>query len=93
MGSFNPDLIFSRFSSGNVDQQVEIALQVSHAGLIDLQPSILEFSPTGLRNVGGLRNVTIFGRSPGHIEITASTTAEDTIEYNSVKNICFRFYD
>lgn len=69
-------LLLIRYS-GIVDKQINVTLQVSSNGLVDLQPSFFQFSPTS----SGLTNVTIIGLSPGHVEITASAAPEDDIEY------------
>lgn len=62
--------------SGLVDKSVTLTLHVSHAGLVDLEPIVLELSPL----TAEVKNVTITGRSPGHVEITGSITPEDDIE-------------
>lgn len=72
--------------SGIVDKQVNISLQATHSGLVDLQPSNFEISPTS----GDLTNVKIFGVSPGHIEIYAEATPNNTIEYEKQIQNFFR---
>ncbi|XP_055318367.1 cystinosin homolog isoform X2 [Sitodiplosis mosellana] len=66
--------------NGFVDKQINVTLQVNNKGLVDLQPGIFEFTPTSV----GLVNVTIIGRSPGHVEITASATPEDAIDTSNL---------
>lgn len=70
-------LIFFYSHSGIIDKPINVTLQVTNNGLVDLQPGFFEFSPS----TGGLTNVTLIGRSPGHVEITAVARPEDTIEY------------
>lgn len=52
---------------------------MNNDGLVDLLPGFFEFIP----NSDDLANITIIGRSPGHVEITASAKPEDAIEYET----------
>lgn len=69
-------MLFSAFS-GFIDKQINVTLKANNDGLVDLQPVSFEFTPTS----SDLANITIIGRSPGHVEITASAAPENTTEY------------
>lgn len=58
---------------------MNVTLQVSHDGLVQLEPNVLEFGPNM-----NLANITIFAQSAGHVEITASATPDDAIEYEQI---------
>lgn len=64
---------------------------MNNDGLVDLQPESFEFAPGS----SDLANITIIGRSPGHVEITASAKPEDAIEYemrlNNAHNVRIEF--
>lgn len=63
--------------SGIVDKPVNVTFELSNDGIVQLEPNAFVFSPNSV----DIANFTIFGRSAGHLEITASATPEDAIEY------------
>lgn len=69
---------FLFFYSGRYDENVNVSFEASQNGVVDIIPTSFEFKPNdGITKVEG----TILGRSPGHVEITATSRPPSTIEY------------
>lgn len=65
--------------SGIIDKEVNVILEVSHDGIVDIIPSHIVIKPaSNLTKFTGI----IIGNSPGRIEISASTNPKDVIEYD-----------
>lgn len=65
------------FHSGHYDKNVNITFKASQKDVVDITPTSFEFEPNaGITRVEG----AILGRSPGHVEITASSRPPNVIE-------------
>lgn len=61
---------------------------MQHSSVVSLEPDVIELHPddTILRNY----SISVLGKSPGHVEITAVANPKDAIEYeNTNYNISF----
>lgn len=59
---------------------VNVTLHASNDGMVGLQPAFIEMGPKAI----SYTNVTIVGVSPGHVDITAIATPNNTIEYVNI---------
>lgn len=71
-------LSFFTFGSGQIDQSVNITFQVQHDQVVQVIPNTITFHPIEIEQN---QTVTIYGISPGHVEINATVSPKDAIEY------------
>lgn len=69
--------VFLIFYSGHYDRNVNVTFNTSHSGIVDIIPTGFELKPCdGVTKI----EVTILGRSSGHVEINATAHLPNTIE-------------
>lgn len=73
-------LLSFHLRSGQIDQSVNITFQVQHDQVVQVIPNTITFNPIEIEQN---QTVTIYGMSPGHVEINATVSPTDAIEYAS----------
>lgn len=69
--SFNFDFIFSL----NLNETIEIEFNVQHPELLRVNPDRTVVTPNSVN-----QTITVFGLSPGHVEITARAHPNENVE-------------